>query len=107
MVLQITCSKHPFTYSLDVVERCSISVKCSARRFTGTGLVDMCAMVLVLSLTFALSRAKTGTVFLRGINQASRDYVCDHRRVFKSGLRMRSHGFVPVRTVIPSLHESS
>ena len=71
VVLQITCPKHPFTHSLDVVERCSISVKYSARRSTGTVLVDMCAMILVLSLTFALSRAKTGTVFLRGINHAS------------------------------------
>ena len=72
-----------------------------------TFLVDMRATLLILSLTFALSRAKTGTVFLRGINQASRDYVCDHRRVFKSGLRMRSHDFVSVHTVISFLHESS
>ena len=71
MVLQITCPKHPFTHSLDAVERSSISVKCSARRFTGTVLVDMCAVLVILSLTFALSRAKTGTVFLRGINHAS------------------------------------
>ena len=67
----VVLQKHPFTHSLDTVERCSISVKCSARSFADTFLVDMCAMVLILSLAFAPSRAKTGTVFLRGINCAS------------------------------------
>ena len=104
----VPVKNYAFAHSLSVVERCSISVKCSARRFTGTVLVDMCAMILVLSLTFALSRAQTGTctVFLRGINCACRDCLCDHMHVFKSRFRMCSRNFVPVHTVIPALDVS-
>ena len=62
---------HAFTQSLHGLECCSILVQWSASSLAGSFLVDMCAVILILSLTFDLSRAKTGTVFLRGINHAS------------------------------------
>ena len=64
----------------------------------------MHAVLLILSLTLALSRAKTGTVFFRGINCASRDYLRDHMHVSNPGLRMYSHDFAHIN---PSLDESS
>ena len=118
VVLQITCPKQPLTRSFDGIERYSISAKCGARPFTVflvvfffSFLVDMCAVLLILSLTFALGRAKkgTGTVLLRRYKCASRDCLCDHMRVVPMQIET-SNVFTSFRVcfnILPSLDESS
>ena len=111
VVLQISCPKLPFTHSFDDIERCSISAKCRARPSLCVCvcvcvcfLDDMCAVFLILSLTFAPSLAKTGTILLLSIN-ALLEIVCVIICVYVN-LRMCSHDFVFAFTAIQSLDES-